>query len=293
MTILVTGSTGTIGSNVIKHLSAESAHVRALVRSDKPTTFPAGVEKVVGDMTDLDSMRAALRGVDTLFLLNAVVPDELTQALLTLDLAVETGIQRIVYFSVFNADLFADVPHFIAKHAVEQAIARRAIPASVLRPAYFFQNDAPLKEAILNHSTYPMPIGSVGAAIVDARDIAAVAAKELLRRERASAPLPRNTIEIVGPEVLRGEDLARIWSEVLGKTVSYAGDDLDTFESMMRSFAPSWQARDTRVMFRAFQNFGMLPAPTSQPVLTEILGTPARTYEAFARETAESWRTQR
>ncbi|SDI56003.1 Uncharacterized conserved protein YbjT, contains NAD(P)-binding and DUF2867 domains [Paraburkholderia steynii] len=292
MTILVTGSTGTIGSHIVNHLASESVSVRALVRSDKPTAFPAGVEKVIGDMTDLDSMRAALKGVDTLFLLNAVVPDELTQALLTLDLAVEAGIQRIVYFSAFNADLFVDVPHFTAKHAVEQAIAKRAIPASVLRPAYFFQNDAMLKEAILNYGTYPMPIGAMGVAMVDARDIAAVAAKELLRRERASAPLPRNVIEIVGAEALRGEDLARIWSEVVGKTVSYAGDDLDALETMMGSFAPKWQARDARIMFRAFQKFGMLPEPASQLVLTDILDTPARTYAAFARETAESWRVQ-
>jgi uncharacterized protein YbjT (DUF2867 family) len=289
MTILVTGSTGTIGSNIINHLASEGASVRVLVRSNKPTAFPAGVEKVVGDMTDLDSMRAALKGVDTLFLLNAVVPDELTQALLTIDLAVDAGIRRIVYFSAFNADLFFDVPHFTAKHTVEQMIAMRGIPASVLRPAYFFQNDGLLKEAILNHCVYPMPIGAVGVAMVDARDIAAVAAKELLRRELASGPLPRNTIEVVGPQALSGVEIAGIWSRVIGKTVSYAGDDLDAIEAMMRSVAPGWQARDARIMFRAMQKFGVRPEPVSQAVLTEILGSSPRTYSAFAQEAFESW----
>ena len=60
-------------------------------------------------------MRAVLKGIDTLFLLNAVAPDETTQALGTLGLAREARIQRIVYFSVFNSALFDDVPHFDAR----------------------------------------------------------------------------------------------------------------------------------------------------------------------------------
>ena len=90
-------------------------------------------------MTDVASMRVALRGVDTLFLLNAVAPDETTQALLTLGLAREASLQRIVYFSVFNSALFDDVPHFAGKHLVERVIDAQALPATVLRPAYFMQ----------------------------------------------------------------------------------------------------------------------------------------------------------
>jgi len=79
-------------------------------------------------MTDIASMRAVLKGVDTLFLLNAVAADEVTQALATLDLAREAGIQRIVYFSVFNSALFDDVPHFAGKYLVERASTPRPFP---------------------------------------------------------------------------------------------------------------------------------------------------------------------
>jgi uncharacterized protein YbjT (DUF2867 family) len=106
MTILVTGSTGTIGSLVVQRLAGQSAQIRALVRDEASKgKVSAGVKPVQGDMTDVASMRAALKGVDTLFLLNAVVADETTQALGTLDLAREAGIQRIVYFSTFNSAL--------------------------------------------------------------------------------------------------------------------------------------------------------------------------------------------
>ena len=290
MTILVTGSTGTIGSRIVERLAAEGASVKALVRAGKQTRFPKDAQLVVGDMTDVQSMRAALNGTDTLFLLNAVAPDELTQALLTLDLAVEAGIKRIVYFSVFNGALFADVPHFTAKHAIEQAIDARAIPATVLRPSYFFQNDLNLKQAILDHGVYPMPIGSAGVAMVDVGDIVKVAVAELLRRERAAGPLPRTVIEVVGPDTLTGNDVAAIWSRETGGTVTYAGDDLDAFESRMSQFAPAWQVRDMRMMFRSFHKYGMAPGWQAREILADIIGGPGKSYADFAHETVMAWR---
>ncbi len=291
MAILVTGSTGTIGSNVVRHLAKEGAHVRALVRDlKKAAAFPDGVQPVQGDMTDVDSMRAALKDIDTLFLLNAVVPDELTQALVTLDLAREAGIQRLVYFSVYYSSRFTDVPHFSSKRAVERAIDDQGIAATVLRPAYFFQNEASLKEAIFDNGIYPMPIGGIGVAMVDARDIAEIAASELLRRERASGPIPANILDIVGPDVITGPAAAGIWAKVLAREVRYAGDDLDAFEEAFKRFAPGWMARDMRIMIRAFQRYGMIPGESTIPILESLLGRPLRSYANFARETAEEWR---
>ena len=73
-------------------------------------------------------MRTVLKGVDTLFLLNAAAPDEVTQALVTLDLGREVGIQRIVYFSVFNSALFDDVPHFAASTSSSGSSTPRPFP---------------------------------------------------------------------------------------------------------------------------------------------------------------------
>jgi uncharacterized protein YbjT (DUF2867 family) len=231
MTILVTGSTGTIGSQVLQRLVGQSAQIRALVRGDvSRVKIPAGVEPVQGDMMDVASMRTVLKGIDTLFLLNAVAADETTQALGTLGLAREAGIQRIVYFSTFNSALFDDVPHFASKYLVERVIDAQAVPATVLRPAAFMQNDLMLRDA-LRAGIYPQPIGGVGVAMVDIRDIADAAVAELLRRERAPHPLPRTTIELVGPDTLTGAEIAAIWASVLGRDVRYGGDDLASFES--------------------------------------------------------------
>lgn len=283
MTILVSGATGRIGSLVLDRLVDQGVTVKALARNIDKLKSRSGVEPVQGDMTDVASMRAALGDVDTLFLINAVVPDEVTQALITLDLARESGIKRIVYFSVFNSQLFLDVPHFAGKGLVERVIDAQAIPATVLRPAYFMQNDVMLLSMIRN-GVYPQPVGDLGAAMVDERDIADIAASELLRRERAAHALPRNTIEITGPEVLSGEAIARIWSEELGKAVSYVGNDLAAFETQMATMVPGWMAHDFRLMLRAFHTYGMLPGADTKEVIESLMGHPLRTYRDFVRE---------
>jgi uncharacterized protein YbjT (DUF2867 family) len=289
MTILVTGSTGAIGSRVVANLAAKGAEVHAFARSPEKILFPDGVTAVKGDLMDVEATRKAIAQASTLFLLNAVTPDELTQALLTLSLAREAGIKGIVYLSVFHADLFPDVPHFIGKYAVERMIEDSNLPATILRPNYFMQNDFAMKDAIMGHGVYPQPIGSKGVSMVDARDIAEIAAACLLKRENAAAPLPRETIELVGPDALTGEDVARIWSGLLGRDIRYGDDDLAAFEKQVAAFVPGWMARDLRLMFAGFHEYGMAAKPEAVARMTELLGHAPRSYRDFAAETAKAW----
>src|SRR5689334_21917724 len=115
MTILITGATGNVGRQVVQQLLNRGADVRVLVRDPSKADFPASVNVVQGDLLDVDSLRLAFKGVSTLFLLNAVVPDEFTQALISLNLAREAGIDRIVYLSVIHSDRYLNVPHFAGK----------------------------------------------------------------------------------------------------------------------------------------------------------------------------------
>ncbi|WP_434624581.1 NmrA family NAD(P)-binding protein [Pseudomonas sp. Z1-29] len=283
MSILVIGATGTIGSLVTQGLADAGAEVKALVRQTGKRAFAAGVTEVVADLTDVPSLRAALSSVRTLFLLNTVTPDEVTQALITLNLAQEAGIERVVYLSVIHADRFTNVPHFTGKHTVERMIESHGIAATILRPAYFMQNEHMVQQTIQDYSVYPMPIGSAGVSMVDARDIADVAVAELLRRDRASAPLERITLDLVGPQALTGASVAKIWSAALGREIAYGGDDVAAFEAQMASFGPAWLAYDMRLMMAGIQQFGM----TSEGAvdrLQAILDRPLRSYEAFVRE---------
>ncbi|MBT2374186.1 NmrA/HSCARG family protein [Pseudomonas fluorescens] len=284
MSILVIGATGTIGSLITQGLADAGAEVKALVRQPGKRAFPAGVTEVVADLTDVPSMRVALSSVRTLFLLNAVTPDEVTQALITLNLAQEAGIERIVYLSVIHADKFTNVPHFTGKHTVERMIESLDIPATILRPAYFMQNERMVQQTIQNYSVYPMPIGSAGVSMIDARDIADIAVAELLRRDKAPSALDRVTLELVGPQALTGASVAKAWSAALDREIAYGGDDVAAFEGQLASYGPAWLAYDMRLMMAGIQKFGMQATEGTVGRLEAIIGHPLRTYEDFVHE---------
>jgi uncharacterized protein YbjT (DUF2867 family) len=288
MSILVTGATGTVGSLIVQRLAETGADVKALVRQRGKVRFPAGVTEAVGDLTDVSSLRAALSSVRTLFLLNAVTPDEVTQALITLNLAREAGVERIVYLSVIHADKYTNVPHFTGKHTIERMIETLDMPATILRPAYFMQNERMVQQVIQNYGVYPMPIGSAGVSMIDTRDIADIAVAELQRRDRAATALPKVTLDLVGPDALTGASAAKIWSAALGREVTYAGDDVAAFEQQMASNGPAWLAYDMRLMMTGIQTFGMTSSAGAVERLQAILGRPLRRYVNFVTEVTAS-----
>ena len=283
MKILVIGGTGHVGAEVVKQLKQREADVRVLVRKADQTSAP-GVETVVGDLLDPVSIEKAMRGVDKLYLLNAVTPDELTQGLIAYDLAKKLALSHVVYHSVFRAELFKDVPHFASKIAIESAIREFDVPFTIIRPNYFFQNDASFKDLILKMSVYPNPLGLAGISAVDIRDIAEAAAICLMSDKHFG-----KTYNVSGPAALSGPRAAAIWSKVLGKDIKYAGHNLDMFEEQMRKHAPSWAAFDIRMMFQGYLERGFVAHDDDTAILTKLLGHAPRAYEDFASETLREW----
>lgn len=288
MTILVTGATGRVGRQVVEQLVRRGADVRVLVRDPAKADFPAGVDVAKGEMLDIDALRAAFAGVSSLFLLNAVAGDEFTQALIALNIAREAGVERVVYLSVIHADRFVNVPHFAVKFGAERMIQQMGFSATILRPTYFIDNDVTIKDVILNHGVYPMPIGAKGLAMVDTRDIAEVAAIELIRRDQDSGEPTVEIINLVGPETLTGQALAAIWSEVLGRPIAYGGDDPSGFEQNLAGFMPKWMAYEMRLMAERFVGDGMIPDAGDVERLTGVLGRPLHAYRDFAAQWAQA-----
>ena len=291
MTILITGATGTIGSALVRQLAKQQVSFNALTRDPSKANFPSGVTAVAGNMLDVESMRKALQGVNTLFLLNAVSTQELTEAVLTLNLAREIGIKGLVYFSVFNSESFTDVPHFTSKFAIERMIAQAGIPATILRPNCFMQNDAVyFKDALLGPGLYPFPIGEKGVSMVDVRDIAEVAAGAVLHREQAPHALPNEIIHLVGPDALTGPGIAKIWTGLTNKPVTYTGSDTRSFEARLAHHAPGWMAMDMRLMLDRFCSDGMAASSADVDRMTQLLGRRPRSYADFAAETLAQWK---
>jgi uncharacterized protein YbjT (DUF2867 family) len=288
MTSLVIGATGRVGRHVVDQLVNRGTVVRVLTRDPSKADFPAGVEIAQGDLLDIDALRAAFTGVDAFFLLNAVTGDEFAQALITLNIAREMGVERLVYLSVIHADRFVNVPHFAVKSGAERMIEQMGFSATILRASYFIDNEHMIKDVVFGHGVYPMPIGGKGIAMVDTRDIAEVAAIELVRRAQAPGMLPVETINLVGPDTLTGADVAAIWSDVLGHPVVYGGDDPSGFEQNVAGFLPKWMAYEMRLMAERYVSDGMIPEAGDVERLTRLLGRPLHSYREFASELAAS-----
>lgn len=288
MTLLITGATGKVGRNVVDQLLQRGANVRALVRDPVTANLPAAVTLMQGDMLDVASMRNACSGISTLFLLCASGSDEFTRALVTLNVAREAGIKRIVYLSVIHCDLYVDVPQFAAKYCVERMIEQVGFSATILRPAYYFANDLTITDMVVDHGLYPIPIGSRGLAMIDERDIAEIAAMEIIRRDQSAGHLPTTRINLVGPDVLTGAKVASIWSEVLGRRVIYGGDDTRAFEKSLRKHFAPWMAFDLRLMSERFLTNGMLPGSGDLTRLSRLLKRPLRSYRDFATEVSNT-----
>jgi uncharacterized protein YbjT (DUF2867 family) len=285
MKVLAIGGAGHVGSEVVKELLKRHVQVDVFVRK-QDARIPEGARAVTGDLLDPASVEKAFHGVDKLYLLNAVAPDELTQGLIAYDVAKKLMLKQVVYHSVFRAERFKDVPHFASKFAMESAIREFNLPSTIIRPNYFTQNDLGLKDVLMKAGTYPMPLGPVGVSPVDVRDIAEASAIALTTTGHNG-----KTYNLNGPDVISGAAAAAIWSEALGKEIKYAGHDVDGFEKQMREQAPAWSAFDIRMMFQGYIERGFTAEDGDIETLTKLLGHSPRKYADFAHETARTWKT--
>ena len=131
MKVLVTGGTGNVGGAVVQELLKRGARVRVLARKQpEEGKLPKEVEIAIGDLMDPVSLEKAIEGIDKLFLLNAVVADELTQALIAYGVARRAGVKHITYLSVFKVNQFLDVPHFAARQSVSSISSIGCCPNS-------------------------------------------------------------------------------------------------------------------------------------------------------------------
>jgi uncharacterized protein YbjT (DUF2867 family) len=286
MSILVTGGTGTVGSQVVRELLARGQEVQVLTRdAEKAKKLPAGVKPVTGDLSKVETVRRVFKGVDGVFLINTVTPTEVYEGLLAVCGLRLEKVERLVYVSVQHADKAAWLPHFGGKLGVEEAVRTCGVPSTILRPNNFYQNDYFFKDAILQHGIYPQPIGSVGLHRVDVRDIAEAAAIALTTSGHEG-----QTYDLVGPEAHTGQSTADVWARTLGRKVAYGGDDLEAWEKQSLQYLPGWLVFDFKHMYAFFQEKGLKASPEAIERQTRMLGHAPRSFGAFAAETAAAWK---
>lgn len=285
MKALLVGCTGTVGSHVMRKLMKHDVRIRCMTHTpDKMTKLPPSIEPCFGDLDQPRTLPEVFENVDMIFLLNTVSPNETKQGLTAVDAAQTAGVKKIVYLSVYMPEGSSRIPHFNSKIPVENAIKDSPMTYTILRPNNFYQNDEWVKDVILKYGIYPHPIGSIGLNRIDVRDIADAAVNALIQSGHDG-----RTYSLHGPDILTGHHIADIYSRVLGRDVIYAGNDLDAWVQRVRNVMPHWMVRDLRVMYKFFQDHGMVASVDDLNTQQKIIGHEPRRFEEYVNEVVPTW----
>lgn len=252
--ILLTGVTGKIGGETAKQLVGKGTRLRALVRDAAKAADlkAAGVELVVGDIADADTVKRALTGADKAFLLLPNGEHQEAHEKLFTDLAVAAGVKHLVKMSSMEAVATGKTPIPRAHWAVEEYIRASGLPWTMVKPNFFMQNLLTSARSIKEQGRFSLPMGSGTTGMADARDIGAVCAEVLTGTGHTG-----KSYEITGPEVLTFADVADRFSEVLGKKIDYVPMPMNQFRERMTNVLKPWHLNAVCELFREIDEIGL------------------------------------
>jgi uncharacterized protein YbjT (DUF2867 family) len=276
--ILITGATGNVGSAVLDILSSTDANLRALVH-DEPkaqSLRDRGVEAILGDFLDPESLAPALEGVGTVLLITPIHPEQVRQAANVIEAARDSDNDpRIVRLSVAQASHEAPTKNSRQHAQIEEELISSGLPYTLLRPTTFMQNTLATARAVASEGRIYQPFKDGKLGMIDARDMGKVAAKVLTEEGHEG-----KTYTLTGPAAISFYDIAEMLSEVLGKKVDYVPISLEKAkEAMLGMGLSEWKAEVlieyARAHSQGYSNF------TTEDV-EQLTGHPATSYREFA-----------
>jgi len=282
--ILVTGASGTVGSEVVKALVARKAPVRAGYRS-RPQNVPSGVETVALDYDRAETLAPALRGVESVFLLSSTTgPSELLDREgRVVDEAKRAGATRIVKLSVIGAP--EGRFQFARWHRpVEQYVEASGLSWTHLRPNGFMQNMINYKgDTVRGQSAIYAAVGDAAISHVDARDIGEAAARVLTEGGHDG-----QAYDLTGPEALTYGQVAEALTAALGRAIRYVPITVEQFKAgAVAAGVPEVYADALADLDRAYAE-GI--ASRVADGVKRLTGRDPISFDAFARDYASSMR---
>lgn len=278
--ILVT-TAGKVGAETARLLARREEPVRILARDPARATVlaRAGVEVVRGDLAVPATIDAAMRGVSAVVLVSPAIP---VQELNVVNSAVRASIGHIVKItSESSAD--SPVARRRGQAEIEAGLIASGLGYTLLKNNAYMQNFLMLAPAIAAASSFGSSTGDGRIGMIDARDVAAVAA------EIALSPTPHGgkTYWPTGPECLSYTDVAEVLSKVVGRPIAFHPLAFDEQrQAMIDAGLPENVAEDNA---RALGLFAQGEADYLTDDVPSILARPARTFERFAADHAAAF----
>jgi uncharacterized protein YbjT (DUF2867 family) len=294
-TILISGSTGNIGSELVRQLSNSSSdlNLKAVVRSGDATNInddsrnKARLQEVVMDFDRPETMVEGLKNVDKLFLLTPTHPKlaEFTSNLVN-EAKKVGGVKHIVKLSHIRADA-AKITITNLHREAEKIIEESGISYTFLRPNFFFQNFINFYGPMIkSQSSFSLPAGDGKVSFVDVRDIASVAATVLTKDDGEEHM--NKAYDVTGPESLTYSDAANILSTEAGKKIGYTNISEEDARRMIREMGMSdWHTNVLLELLRITRG-GYLSNISS--AVEDVTGSKPISFHQFTKDYASAFR---
>lgn len=227
--VLVTGSTGNIGSFVVDKLIERGIPVKAAVRNveqGEKYFIDKNMEIVKFDFINQKTYSEALSGVTKIFLMRPPKLAKPKQEILPfLVEAKKAGVEHIVFVSLLGVEKNPVVPH----RKIEELIRKLGFHYTFLRPSFFMQNlNTTHKDDIVQRDELYMPVGKAKTSFIDTRDIAEIAAICLVEERHQN-----KAYTLTGSEAINYYEAASIMSDVLQRTITYSNPGILEFRKTL------------------------------------------------------------
>jgi uncharacterized protein YbjT (DUF2867 family) len=275
--ILVTGATGTAGRAVIDALRNVGAPFRGMVRNNPAT------HEVAADFTDKASLKTALAGVDTVFVVCSPIPQLVELEGNMIDACVDAGVSHVVQLSALGAgDYEKSFPSWHRK--VEDKLRTSGIGYTILRPNGFFQNiEAFYAPSVRTQGAFYAAMSDAKSSFLDVSDVGSAAAG-ILASPSAHVGM---TYELNGPEAMSYAEIAERISRTVGRPVKYIDIPEEAQRKGMLDLGmPSWQVE---AVLELQQYYVSGRAGDVTDVLPSLLGRPPITLDEYLAENKESF----
>ena len=279
--ILITGASGNVGKEVLKQIVTTGAKVRAAFQTvTKAAAAPSGVEIVTMDYTQPQTLQAALKEVDRVFLVGPPTPNLPALERKAIDEIKQSGVRHVVKLSAMGGrDAI-----FPRQHAdSEDYIKSSGVAYTFLRPNGFMQNFITYNGAtIKTQNAFYGSQGDGKVSHIDLRDIAAVAVKTLTEGGHED-----KAYTLTGPEALSNARVAEILSEDTGREIRYVDLPAEQFkQALLGAGLQEWSA-NALVDLQQFYRRGSASAVTRD--VEQLLGRKPISFEQFSRDYAQAF----
>jgi len=278
-TYLVTGASGTVGSNIVKDLVAQGHQVRATTSRKDATGKKGNVETVLVNLATGEGIAAALKGVDGAFLL--APPGYADQQKLLSPLVAEAKKQKtgkVVLMTAMGANA-ADTPF----RRVEQELEASGLRYNIVRPNWFMQNFQTFwVHGINGDGKIALPAGTAKTSFIDTRDIAAVAVRLLTTNDQDN-----KAFDITGPESLTHAEVAEILSKETGRAIAYQDVDPDVLRKGLLAGGVPADYTEFILVILDFLKQGYAERTTSE--VKNLLGREPIRFAKYAKDSRSAW----